>query len=351
MLRNANGRHVDIIRKDIIKTFKEIGFQIEITTNLHSVDFLDITFDLNTRTYRPYKKPNDTLLYVNTSSNHPTQILKQLPISISQRLSKNSSSREIFEESMPKYVEALKKSGYKQPTLTFNKQNTNQRNRSRNIIWFNPPYNNNVSTNIAASFLKLIDKHFPPTHKLHKLFNRNNVKVSYSCTPNIGRIIKGHNKKLSSPPQKLTNDCNCRNKDNCPLQGNCRVKSVVYKCDVEAPNVPKRTYIGLTEREFKERYNGHKQSLNNTKYKNSTTLSMHVWELKKNMITPNLKWSIVKQMKPYNNITKTCHLCLYEKLVIMTYPVQNELLNKRSELIAKCRHENKFLLANYKSND
>ena len=89
VMKTKSGRLVDKTRKEIIKIFKEIGFQIEIDTNLQSVNFLDITFDLTTGTYKPYKKPNDTLLYINTSSSHPNQILKQLPISINKRLSKN----------------------------------------------------------------------------------------------------------------------------------------------------------------------------------------------------------------------------------------------------------------------
>ena len=44
-------------------------------------------------------------------------------------------------------------------------------------------------------------------------------------------------------------------------------------------------------------------------------------------------------------------LCLYVKYEILNYPDQEELSNKRSELVSKCRHVNKFLLANYKSND
>ena len=48
---------------------------------------------------------------------------------------------------------------------------------------------------------------------------------------------------------------------------------------------------------------------------------------------------------------KKCLLCLHEKLSIINHPNQNELSNKPSELIAKCRHENKFILINYDSND
>ena len=48
-----------------------IDFKIEITTNLTKVNFLDVN-------YRPYRKPNNNLTYINTSSNHPSQIIKHL---------------------------------------------------------------------------------------------------------------------------------------------------------------------------------------------------------------------------------------------------------------------------------
>ena len=40
----------------------------------------------------------------------------------------------------------------------------------RNTIWYNPPFNKNVRTNIAHDFLQLIDKHFPPANRLSSLF-------------------------------------------------------------------------------------------------------------------------------------------------------------------------------------
>ena len=41
--------------------------------------------------------------------------------------------------------------------------------------------------------------------------------------------------------------------------------------------------------------------------------------------------------------------CLYETLLIATYPNPDELLNKRSELVSKRQYENKFLLKNLKA--
>ena len=60
-----------------------------------------------------------------------------------------------------------------------------KRKRTRKIIWYNPPFSKNVDTNIDKTFLKLIDKHFPKRSQLHKIFNRNTIKVSYSCVDNV----------------------------------------------------------------------------------------------------------------------------------------------------------------------
>ena len=102
------------------------------------------------------------------------------------------------------YNDALKSSGYKEKIRYDKNQNQrSQRNRSRNTIWFNPPFSQNVQTNVAKSFLQLVDKHFPRSHKLHKIFNRNNLKVSHSCTTNMANIINSHNKKIPNESNGL----------------------------------------------------------------------------------------------------------------------------------------------------
>ena len=53
-----------------MKIFKEIGFKFDIKRNLEIVDFLDITFNLMNSSYKPYKKPNNVVLYINKNSNH-----------------------------------------------------------------------------------------------------------------------------------------------------------------------------------------------------------------------------------------------------------------------------------------
>ena len=112
ILRNVNGQQIDRMRKNIIKIFKDIGFTIEVETNLKIVVFLDITFNFNNGTCRPYKKPNDLLSYINKSTNHPPQIINQLSKTINERLSRNSSNEEVFNSSKQQYEKALIDSGY-----------------------------------------------------------------------------------------------------------------------------------------------------------------------------------------------------------------------------------------------
>ena len=54
-----------------------MGLKITVETNLAKVDFLDITMELTSETYQPFRKPNDTPLYVNAKSNHPPHVLKK----------------------------------------------------------------------------------------------------------------------------------------------------------------------------------------------------------------------------------------------------------------------------------
>ena len=68
-------------------------------------------------------------------------------------------------------------------------------NRHKKIIWFNPPFCKLANINIGKYFLNLIDKHFQKNNILSKIFNRNTLKISYSCTNNLSKIIINHNKK------------------------------------------------------------------------------------------------------------------------------------------------------------
>ena len=108
---------------------------------------------------RPYKKPIDKLIYIDVSSNHPPQIKKQVTKIISDRLSRNSSNGDTFNNTKLEYEKALKKCGHT-TNLTYtppdHEQNKKRQKRQCKIIWFNPSFNLDVSTNVAKIFLNLI---------------------------------------------------------------------------------------------------------------------------------------------------------------------------------------------------
>ncbi len=119
-------------------------------------------------------------------------------------------------------------------------QSTSKRKRHRKVIWFNPPYSKNVKTNIARKFLQLVDKHFPKTSRLHKIFNRNNIKVSYSCMSNVKISISSHNRRVLKQQAEPSASCNCRSLNECPLNGKCLTESIVYQAEITATDVEKQ---------------------------------------------------------------------------------------------------------------
>ena len=97
----------------------------------------------------------------------------------------------------------------------------------------------------------------------------------------------------------------------------------------------------MTESTFKSRFRNHKQSFNNKQYSSSTALSKYIWELKESNDEYSINWSIIKRVNAYKAGAKHCNLCLAEKICILNSN-KSIILNKRSELLAKCRHENKY---------
>ena len=97
-------------------------------------------------------------------------------------------------------------------------------------------------------------------------------------------IISNHNKTVlesTKVKESQGKTCNCRDKQSCPLNGQCLQRGVVYKATVEQkPSKTQDTYIGITENEFKTRYNQHTSSFRLNHKKSATTLSEFIWKLK-----------------------------------------------------------------------
>ena len=337
VFKNKSGTQLERIKKNLQKTFKDFGLEIKAESNLKIVNYLDVTLNLNNGFCKPYHKPDDIIQYINKESNHPPSIIEHLPASIEKRLSNNSSDEKIFKEAAIYYEDTLNKAGYinnlvYQTPSTSNQENKNK-SRQRNVIWFNPPYSKSVATRIGQSFLHLIDTHFPKIHIFNKIFNRNKVKVSYSSLQNIKGIINNHNMNILHQNNEIKVECNYRNKKYCPLGGKCLSQNIVYqgKINSSQPSYNEKVYFGVAEMSF-------------------TELSKEYWDIKRNNFIIKVTWSIVRECPPYSLSKRKCYLCLNEKLEINSYK-GNNLLNKRSELINKCRHLNKHTLLRHDTKD
>ena len=100
-----------------------------------------------------------------------------------------------------------------------------------------------------------------------------------------------------------------------------RTKSVVYKATVTTnqPNLREKTYHGMTQNHFKQRWYGHKHDFEH-KDKYGTTLSRHLWKIKdiKSRLSENsqknfewnIKWDIKEKAPTYKPGEKDCKLCL-----------------------------------------
>ena len=213
-----------------------------------------------------------------------------------------------------------------------------------------PLFSNNVSTNVGKKFLRLLDKHFPPKHKFYPILNRNCVKISYSCMPNMAFIIKSYNAKLmksasgNSIPHTREAICNCRNKDHWPLNRNYTKSCIVYQTTITSGK-QSNVYFGSCSTTFTARFNNHTSSFRHRSKAASAELPKHVWKLKNSNRSYNITWNVVKHATPFRSGAKACALCLAEKLQIMQAK-PGPLLNKRSKLVSKCRHKAKFLLKN-----
>ena len=132
----------------------------------------------------------------------------------------------------------------------------------------------------------------------------------------------------------------------------CLTPNIVHEAKVfNKTNNKCKRYLGASETPFKERFRNHTRDFKHRKYEKCTELSEYIWTQKSHGITPIDKWSIVKRV---NKKTVASYGKLYVTgtfYIIQSLDDQN-LLNNKSELVNKCRHQNKLLLlSNVKRND
>ena len=226
------------------------------------------------------------------------------------------------------------------PTMTAERKNR-QRN---NILWYNPSFSKNVSTNIGLKFLSLIDKHFPMDHSLQKIFNCNTIKISYSAvwmTPkrSLTTITGASYTRLTYLTWKTTKTAWE------PTKHATADKRTIACSTVTAFNLHwfiKPLSHGTTTTLLKhtldstlKQYRNHIASFRHAKHKNSTELSKHIWALKNDNTDYFISWRVFSSSSPNSSSSKRCNLCLTEKFQIICLPDLSSL-NKHNKLGSSC---------------
>ena len=167
---------------------------------------------------------------------------------------------------------------------------------------------------------------------------------------NIKSNVDSHNKNILNSKEKIERKCNCINKEKCPLNNECQESCIVYQATITSSlrDEKEKIYFGVSETKFKLRFANHKKSFSNRRYEKDTELAIEYWRLKDLNADPNITWKIKKKCSLRMAGSKNCNLCLNEKLLILGFK-ENNILNKRNELVSKCRHENKHSLVNHKA--
>ena len=164
--------------------------------------------------------------------------------------------------------------------------------------------------------------------------------------------INQHNKKVlkikpSEPDDEPVRTCNCPANTECPMNQICLEKDMQYSAEVSSDlrNYGTKIYKGICSTTWKERFGNHKKAFNHEEYKKDSELSKEIWRIKEMGGNFSIKWSKDSQHPSYKPEIGKCSLCDNEKLAIALFKGKN-LLNKRNEIISRCRHRFKYKMSN-----
>ena len=152
--------------------------------------------------------------------------------------------------------------------------------------------------------------------------------------PNLKSIINKHKTVLDLSTDTSERTYNCISKEKCLPQEKCLTNNVMYKGTLTSSQdtYQHKIYYDITKTKFKQWYANHKKSFKYEKHQSNTELLNELWNIKNSNYTPNIGWEVLWKQLTYNPNTKSCSLCLNEKLETARFQGYN-LLNKRSKII------------------
>ena len=132
----------------------------------------------------------------------------------------------------------------------------------------------------------------------------------------MGSIISSHNEQVLQPRSE-NYGCNCRKKENCPLDNKFLTLSIIFEAQISNnTNDYSKKYPGAIETSLKERYINHTRDFKHKMYMKCTKLSKYILNLKNQGIAPIVKWIILKKVNSRLS-PNYCKLCFTEKLLLL----------------------------------
>ena len=159
----------------------------------------------------------------------------------------------------------------------------------------------------------------------------------------MAKIIKNHNKKVTFKVAPRHPNEAAVKRTHAHSTGTAKQPALFTKPKSRQPQILKKTYIGLTEETLETKKLHTQIIIQQPKIHQQHYIIKAYKEIKgqkDNNQAPEITWSIKTSAPAYTSITKRCMLCMQEEMAIITFPDEDNLLNRRSELISKCRHEN-----------
>ena len=170
ILQNASRPGAERIKNNILKTFQQHGLQVTAEANLIETDFLDITLNLSSGKFWPYRKPNNHPLYIQAASNHPTITKKQLLSMITKRVSEISYNKDEYSKKRSRCTTKPSKTAAKRIVSPFSRSNRKGKAELERETWYgSTPLSATTSKpTLARSFLGFCLSTFQATARFAK---------------------------------------------------------------------------------------------------------------------------------------------------------------------------------------
>ena len=282
---------------------KKLKSKIKFTVN-HStseVNFLDVCVRLKDGNIctTTYSKPTDSHLYLNTQSNHPSHIIRNIPKSQFLRLRRICSNTADFMQQCSTYVKYFAYRGYNETKLAETVREVTKINRDDLL---QSPSNKTVSNRVifSCNWHPLLVQ-LPNILKRHFYLLQNDKKLRHIFTevPMVAfrraRTIRNEIVRSDmNPPQTLkdsTSPCTtCKstchlicqagtitnNKTgksvNITTGGNCKTSDIIYAARCKICDL---IYVGESKEELRSRFSKHRYDVNNRPDNNELTKHVH----------------------------------------------------------------------------